>query len=49
MMSVGYATRYNKERSIEEMLKEADVNMYNEKILNRQAFRELFDNVISHK
>jgi diguanylate cyclase (GGDEF)-like protein/PAS domain S-box-containing protein len=48
MMSVGYATRYSKERSIEEMLKEADVNMYNEKILNRQAFRELFDNVISH-
>ena len=49
MMSVGYATRCNKERSIEEMLKEADVNMYNEKILNRRAFRELFDNVISHK
>ena len=47
MISVGYATRNSKERSVEEMLKEADVNMYSEKIRNRQAFRELFDHVIS--
>ena len=49
MVSVGYATRTSKERSIEETLKEADENMYKEKIQNRQAFRKLFDNVISQK
>jgi PleD family two-component response regulator len=49
MMSVGYATRKSKDRSIEEMLKEADGNMYKEKLQNRQAFRELFDNVISRE
>ena len=48
MMSVGYATRNSKERSVEEMFKEADVKMYKEKIGNRQAFLELFDNIISY-
>lgn len=46
MMSIGFATRDKKECSIEELLKEADVNMFNEKAQNRQAFRELFNKII---
>jgi diguanylate cyclase (GGDEF)-like protein/PAS domain S-box-containing protein len=49
MMSIGYATRDGKENSIEGLIKEADENMYKEKIQNRQAFRDQFDKVISRK
>ena len=47
MISVGYVSGKSKERSINELLKEADMNMYKEKVRNRQAFRELFDHVIA--
>ena len=47
MMSVGYVTGSCKDRSINEMLKDADMNMYKEKVQNRQAFREHFDRVVA--
>jgi diguanylate cyclase (GGDEF)-like protein/PAS domain S-box-containing protein len=47
MMSIGYATREGKSRSIEELLREADENMYREKIQNRKIFREIFGSVVS--
>jgi len=47
MMSVGYVTGSCKERPINEMLKDADMNMYKEKVQNRQAFREHFDRVMA--
>jgi diguanylate cyclase (GGDEF)-like protein/PAS domain S-box-containing protein len=46
MMSIGYATRDKKERPMDELIKEADVNMYQEKIQNRQTFREIFNKII---
>jgi diguanylate cyclase (GGDEF)-like protein/PAS domain S-box-containing protein len=46
MISVGYVSGNSKERSINELLREADMNMYKEKVRNRQAFRELFDRVV---
>ena len=47
MISVGYVTGNCKDRPINEMLKDADMNMYKEKVQNRQAFRELFDQVMA--
>ena len=49
MMSVGYVSGKCKDSSINELLKEADMNMYKEKVTNRQAFRDLFDKIISSK
>jgi GGDEF domain-containing protein len=49
MMSIGYATRNGEKNSVEELVREADMNMYKEKIQNRQTFREIFNKVVSQK
>jgi diguanylate cyclase (GGDEF)-like protein/PAS domain S-box-containing protein len=46
MVSIGYAVRNTKGCPIEELLKEADVNMYKAKGENRQVFREHFYHII---
>jgi diguanylate cyclase (GGDEF)-like protein len=48
MMSIGYAIRNRKERPIEELLKEADMNMYKEKTQNSRLFRDYFNDIAPH-
>ena len=46
LMSIGYATFNHERTTIQERLKEADDNMYNEKNRHRQAVRKHFYRVI---
>lgn len=47
IISIGYATGRAQEHPIKELLKEADVNMYIEKRLNRARFGKCFDEIMS--
>jgi diguanylate cyclase (GGDEF)-like protein len=49
MMSIGYATREGNKIPMDDVVKEADTKMYEEKLKNRQAFREIFKNVMKQK
>lgn len=49
VVSIGCATGKAKEHPIQELLKEADVNMYIEKSLNRDRFGKCFADIMSQK
>lgn len=49
MMSIGFATRNNNECSIEQLLKEADDRMYEEKFKNREEKREILEKAVAYE
>jgi diguanylate cyclase (GGDEF)-like protein/PAS domain S-box-containing protein len=46
-ISVGWAVKNDSSKSMQDIFKEADNNMYNEKPKNREMFRVLFDEMLS--